>query len=39
MYVGTAGTGKSIIIKNFFNSIDPETIATQAISMNSYTDS
>jgi len=39
IYVGTAGTGKSIIIKNFFNSIDPETIVTQAISMNSYTDS
>jgi len=39
IYVGTAGTGKSIIIKNYFNNLDPESVITQSISMNSYTDS
>ena len=39
IYVGTAGTGKSIIIKNYFNQVDPEQVVTQSISMNSYTDS
>ena len=28
LYVGTAGTGKSIIIRNYFVSVDPEKIAT-----------
>jgi dynein heavy chain len=39
LFVGTAGTGKSIIIKNYFNQVDPEVIVNQSISMNSYTDS
>jgi len=39
LYVGTAGTGKSVIIRNYFSSVDPEVIANQSISMNSYTDS
>jgi len=39
IYVGTAGTGKSIIIKNYFNQVDSEQVVTQSISMNSYTDS
>jgi septin family protein len=39
LYVGTAGTSKTTIIKDYFSKLDPETRETQAISMNSYTDS
>jgi hypothetical protein len=39
LYVGTAGTGKSVIIRNYFGQVDPESIVSQSISMNSYTDS
>jgi dynein heavy chain len=39
LYVGTAGTSKTTIIKDYFSKLDPETSLTQSISMNSYTDS
>ena len=39
LYVGTAGTSKTTIIKDYFSKLDPETRETQSISMNSYTDS
>lgn len=39
LYVGTAGTSKTTIIKDYFSKLDPETRDTQSISMNSYTDS
>ena len=39
LYVGTAGTSKTTIINDYFSKLDPETRETQAISMNSYTDS
>ena len=39
MFVGIAGTGKTTIIKNYFNHTDPETVVTGTINFNSYTDS
>ena len=39
LYVGTAGTSKTTIINDYFSKLDPDTRETQAISMNSYTDS
>ncbi len=39
LYVGAAGTGKTTIIKDFFSSLDPETLLSATINFNSYTDS
>ena len=39
LYVGAAGTGKTTIIKDFFISLDPETLLSATINFNSYTDS
>ena len=39
IYVGFAGTGKTTIIKDYFNSVDKETTVTSSMSLNSYTDS
>jgi dynein heavy chain len=39
IYVGFAGTGKTTIIKDYFNAVDKETTVTSSMSLNSYTDS
>jgi dynein heavy chain len=39
LYVGSAGTGKTTIIKNFFSSLDKELVSNASINFNSYTDS
>lgn len=39
LYVGSAGTGKTTIVKDYFAVIDTETIITASINFNSYTDS
>ena len=39
LYVGSAGTGKTTIIKNYFLNVDKETTIVAAINFNSYTDS
>jgi dynein heavy chain len=39
VYVGTAGTGKTTIVKNYFTECDPEVVLNTQINFNSYTDS
>lgn len=39
LYVGSAGTGKTTIIKDYFLSVDKETTVVASINFNSYTDS
>ena len=39
LYVGTAGTGKTSIVLDYFKSVDPDSILTTQINFNSYTDS
>lgn len=39
LYVGSAGTGKTTNIKDFFSTIDKEYILSASINFNSYTDS
>jgi dynein heavy chain len=39
LYVGSAGTGKTTIIKDYFTEINKETTITAAINFNSFTDS
>jgi dynein heavy chain len=39
LYVGTAGTGKTSIVKDYFKDVDPDSILTTQINFNSYTDS
>lgn len=39
LYVGKAGTGKTTNVKNFLNTINPETTLFAQMSFNSYTDS
>ena len=39
LYVGTAGTGKTTIIKDYFSEADPETTVNATMNFNSYTDS
>ena len=39
LFVGAAGTGKTIIIKDFFSDIDTEKYLTCSINFNNYTDS
>jgi len=39
VYVGTAGTGKTTIVNDFFSTCDPDVILNTQINFNSYTDS
>uniref|UniRef100_A0A7S3JKK7 Uncharacterized protein n=1 Tax=Euplotes harpa TaxID=151035 RepID=A0A7S3JKK7_9SPIT len=39
LYVGSAGTGKTTIIKDYFLHVDKETTVVASINFNSYTDS
>jgi dynein heavy chain len=39
IYVGSAGTGKTTNIKDYFTSLDPESVLNSSINFNSYTDS
>jgi dynein heavy chain, axonemal len=39
LYVGSAGTGKTTIIKDYFLNVDKETAVVASINFNSYTDS
>jgi len=39
LYVGQAGTGKTVNINNFLSKVDPETVQFTTTSFNSYTDS
>lgn len=39
LYVGSAGTGKTTIIKDYFSTLDKELILNASINFNSYTDS
>jgi len=39
LYVGSAGTGKTTIIKNYFSTLDKELVNCASINFNSYTDS
>ena len=39
LYVGSAGTGKTTIIKDYFLNVDKETTVVASINFNSYTDS
>jgi len=39
LYVGSAGTGKTTIVNDYFSTIDPESTLSAAINFNSYTDS
>jgi dynein heavy chain len=39
VYVGSAGTGKTTIIKDYFSTLDKETTISASINFNSYTDS
>jgi dynein heavy chain len=39
IYVGYAGTGKTTVIKDYFNSVDKEITVCSSMNMNSYTDS
>lgn len=39
LYVGSAGTGKTTIIKDYFATLDSEVTITSSMSFNSYTDS
>lgn len=39
LYVGTAGTGKTTIVKDYFTDVDSEVILTSQVNFNSYTSS
>jgi dynein heavy chain len=39
LYVGSAGTGKTTIIKDYFSTLDKEYTLSSSINFNSYTDS
>jgi len=39
LYVGSAGTGKTTIIKDYFTTLDKEHTLSEAINFNNYTDS
>jgi dynein heavy chain len=39
LYVGSAGTGKTTIVQDYFSTLDPERTVTASINFNSYTDS
>jgi len=39
LYVGSAGTGKTTILKNYFSGLDKEKTLNEAINFNNYTTS
>ena len=39
LYVGSAGTGKTTIMKDYFSILDKEVVNNASINFNSYTDS
>jgi Cdc6-like AAA superfamily ATPase len=39
IYVGSAGTGKTTTIQNYFTSLDKDSTLTGSMNFNSYTDS
>jgi dynein heavy chain len=39
LYVGSAGTGKTTIIKDYFSTLDKEHVLNSSINFNNYTDS
>jgi dynein heavy chain len=39
LYVGSAGTGKTTIIQDYFSMLDPESVLSASINFNSFTDS
>ncbi len=39
LYIGTAGTGKTTIVKNYFTTLDAEKCMNSTMNFNSYTDS
>jgi dynein heavy chain len=39
LYVGSAGTGKTTIVQNYFGTLDTDRTVTASINFNSYTDS
>jgi dynein heavy chain len=39
IYVGSAGTGKTTVMKNYFSQLDKESTITASMNFNSYTDS
>jgi dynein heavy chain len=39
LYVGSAGTGKTTIIQDYFSQLDPESVLSASINFNSFTDS
>ena len=39
LYIGTAGTGKTTIMQNYFTTLDPEKCMHATMNFNSYTDS
>jgi len=39
LYVGSAGTGKTTVIKDYFSTLDKDVTLNAAINFNNYTDS
>jgi dynein heavy chain len=39
LFVGSAGTGKTTIIKDYFSTLDKEVVLNSSINFNNYTDS
>lgn len=39
LYVGSAGTGKTTIIKDYFGTLDKEVTLNASMNFNNYTDS
>ena len=39
LYVGSAGTGKTTILKNYFSGLDKDKTLNEAINFNNYTTS
>jgi len=39
LYVGSAGTGKTTVIKDYFSTLDKDVTLNASINFNNYTDS
>ena len=39
LYVGSAGTGKTTLVQDYFSQLDPESVLSAGINFNSFTDS
>lgn len=39
LYVGSAGTGKTTVIKDYFSTLDKDRVLNSSINFNNYTDS